>query len=101
MTGPLENLVDLKYKMLSAASLVRTIEDSLQRARTELHNAERAYETSVSRSAEPEDKNLTTEDLRERIANYARAHETGETDLWWRLFRRSLAVLAQRAEGKT
>jgi hypothetical protein len=92
---------DAKARSEMARSRTKWLELRVQEARQHQREAELELERLLRVSEEPSNENLTVEALRERIADYARAHETGEDDLYWWLFRQALAELARRAEGKT
>lgn len=94
-------LDDLRQQCSEAARKIQNLECLLREAREEQIETERALRQAELRAIEPPDKDITVEALRERIANHARAHETGKDDLEWKLFRRALAELARRAEGGT
>lgn len=92
------SLEDAKSQMGVACAHVRGLEDALSEARRQRDAAEASLKLLVQVSEEPSNDKLTVVALRERIANYARAHETGTDDIYWHLFRAALAELARRAE---
>jgi hypothetical protein len=74
----------------------------MRNAQNALHNAEAQLENTQARQMLAELAtvlpHLSVAELREKIADHARAHESGKTDAHWRCFRAALAELARRAE---
>jgi hypothetical protein len=86
--------------------------EEAQRARdaaaSELRRAEQALRDADAHVEEVETRqmlfdltavlpSLSVSELCERVADHARAHQTGKTDAHWRCFRAALAELARRA----
>lgn len=89
-----------------------TVFEEAQRARdaaaSELRRAQQALRDADAHVEEVETRQMLADlaavlprlsvfELREKIADHARAHLTGKTDAHWRCFRAVLAELARRA----
>jgi len=98
MSEAVDPTKDAKARRDDTRSRTKWLELRLQEARQYQQEAEAEFDCLLRVSEEPGNDKLTVEALRERIANYARAHETGTDDTYWRLFRAALAELARRAE---
>lgn len=102
----------LSVAVREAQAQVREAERTLQAAKTELKNAE--LEVEKARTHElllhwrgVDVGSLDADDLRERVADYAREHGAScgrlgraETTEAWRLFRAALAALARKAGAR-
>jgi hypothetical protein len=96
----IHDLEEAKKKLAEASALTEKLREMLKEAQMKECDAHREVERMTRYSIEPLDKDLTVDALRERIADFAREHRTGETDTPWIMFRAALAELSRRAGAK-
>lgn len=88
---------EMKRKQEEDLALARDRRDAARAALDEADNEFRAAEHALRVVSLPPMEDLTTKHLESRIADHAREHVTGVTDIHWRLFRRALSELTRRA----